>query len=102
MPSGTFKPLSQVGGVSTSEVALRVIGEPPPSAPIDALEAGIQGTDAGLSFSPSPDGVVIALNLAVPITSADSESVVDGALLIRLVASTPGTFSFGSVQVVYT
>jgi hypothetical protein len=109
LPNGAFRPLSSAGDVPTTAGAVRLVGEAPASSPVAAVELDVvldaAGTSVGVpAFTPTADGVLVALRLEPPLTHAAAPAAFDetGALLLRLVSKTPGSVSFTDVRVAYT
>jgi hypothetical protein len=100
-PSGTYRLLSTAQGVATSSGAVRVVGEPPPNAPLGALDAQVAGTSEVVSFTPSAEGVRAAIRVAQPVTAATPGALVDGALQVRLTVSAPGPYAFSDAKVAF-
>jgi hypothetical protein len=109
LPNGAFRPLSSAGDVPTSAGAVRLVGEAPASSPVAAVELGVVLDDAGASvgvpaFTPTADGVPVALRLTSPLTHLGAPAAFDetGALMLRLITKTPGSVSFTDVRIAYT
>jgi hypothetical protein len=105
LPNGAFRSLSAAGDVSTSAGALRVVGEAPNGSPIAALELEVTATEVGVPpFTPTSDGVPVALRLDPALTRANAPDAFDatGALKLRLTTKTPGSISFTGVRIAYT
>jgi hypothetical protein len=101
-PSGSFRVLSSAQGVATTSGAVRVVGEPPPNAPLSALEAQIEGAPEIVAFTPTADGVRVAIRVADGVTAATPGAFAGGALQVRLTASAAGPYSFSAGKVAYT
>jgi hypothetical protein len=115
-PSGTYKELSSVKEPSTDAqtpatpspppaAMLRLVGVPPANAPLGALEARVDGTtDAeAVSFTPTADGVRVAIRLATAATAeTEGAFAADGSLQLRVTVSAPGSYSFSAVKVAYS
>ena len=93
----------------TTAGAVRLVGEAPASAPIAAVELDVvldaAGTSVGVpAFTPTADGVLVALRLEPPLTHAGAPAAFDatGALRLRLTTKTPGSVSFTGVRIAYT
>ena len=56
------------------------------------------------AFTPTADGVLVALRLDPPLTHTDAPAAFDetGALALRLITKTPGSVSFTDVRIAYT
>jgi hypothetical protein len=104
LPNGAFRTLSSAGDVATTAAAIRVVGEAPPNTPIEPLELDVEGTDVSLAFSPTADGVQLALRLDPPLTKSGTPSAFDGdgSLRLRVTTKTAGGVSFGAVRIAYT
>ena len=109
LPNGAFRPLSSAGDVPTTAAAVRLVGEAPASSPVAAVELEVFLDDAGTSvgvpaFTPTTDGVLVALRLEPPLTRAGEPAAFDetGALTLRLTTKAPGSVSFNGVRIAYT
>ena len=101
-PSGTYRELSAVKGSSPPSARLRLVGVPPANAPLGALDAQVEGTSEIVSFTPTADGVRVAIRLATPATAETEGAFADGALQLRVTVSAPGSYSFSAVKVAYS
>ena len=109
LPNGAFRPLSSAGDVPTTAAAVRLVGEAPASSPVAAVELDVvlddDGTSVGVpAFTPTTDGVLVALRLEPPLTRAGEPVAFDetGALTLRLTTKAPGSVSFTGVRIAYT
>jgi hypothetical protein len=109
LPNGAFRPLSTAGDVSTTAGAIRLVGEPPGASPIPAIDLGVvldeEGTAVGVPpFTPTSDGVPIAIRLDPPLTRAGAPAAFDalGALRVQLTTKTAGSVSCSDVRIAYT
>jgi hypothetical protein len=109
LPNGLFRPLSSAGDVSTAAGAVRLVGEAPGSSPIPALELELVLDESGGAvgvppFTPTTDGVPVAIRLDPPIARASAPAAFDasGALVLRLTTKTAGAVSIGQVRIAYT
>ena len=109
LPNGAFRSLSSAGDVPTTAGAVRLVGEAPASSPLAAVELDVvlddEGTSVGVpAFTPTTDGVLVALRLVPPLTRAGEPAAFDqtGALTLRLTTKAPGSVSFTGVRIAYT
>jgi hypothetical protein len=103
LPNGAFRALSTAGDVSTRAATIRLSGEAPGGMPIPAVEVDVEGTGAGVSFTPTGDGDAVVIGFEPPLTKAGTPSAFDGtALALRLTTRTPGSVSFADVRIAYT
>jgi hypothetical protein len=112
-PSGTYKALSSVKQPAQQgqpavpspppSAVLRLVGVPPANAPLGALDAQVEGTPDLVSFTPTADGMRVAIRLAAPATAKTKGAFgTDGSLQLRLTVSAPGSYSFSAVKVAYS
>jgi hypothetical protein len=76
---------------------MHVVGEPRAETPVPAAAAQIQGSTDAFVFTPTADGVRIALSPTTPGVA----DISDGFLHIPLRLSIPGTYQFSDVRVIY-
>jgi hypothetical protein len=102
-PSGTYRPLSQPGGLPELDAALRVIGTPHPESPIGSLAANLATRPAAaVTASPPRAGQRFVIDLGDDAVDAGSMGLGSSpAIRLELVNTAPGTFAFERSRVFY-
>lgn len=102
-PSGTYRPLSQPGGLQELDAALRVIGTPHAETPIGSLTANLASRPlAAVSASPPGAGQRFVIDLGTDAVDATSMGLATSpAIRLELVNTAPGTYAFEQARVFY-
>jgi hypothetical protein len=95
LPSGPFQPLPSIPALAPAGLdgAVRLVGVSSTDQPIDALQIWVSGSSEGVEFTPSSDGVVMDLDVTARPPGTD--------LPLLVVATTPGSYRFRGVEVIY-
>lgn len=98
MPGGPWRAFANVTTLSLA-ASVRLVGTGPEGAPIDALRVELSGKTPVLSMTPPSDGATGQIIFEQPV--AASGVISGGAITLSLTASTPGSYRFKDVQVLY-
>lgn len=100
--NGRHRALPTVSGIATGAVPLRVGGQPPATAPIDALTIAIPGTPASTEVSATPGAAErFEIELDDPVTAATPGARDGDDLVLQLTVIGPGSHTVGPVTVGY-
>ncbi|CAN5116934.1 hypothetical protein BH18ACT4_BH18ACT4_06240 [soil metagenome] len=100
-PNGAARALSTVPELGPVQAALRLVGEADPAAPIEALEVGVVGTEAGVRFTPTATEANVTLNLVPPLQPGTQAGVGADVLGLRLIVAAAGSYTFDQIRLLY-